>query len=300
MKYTRTIEALRELKIEYGENTPLAAYTSFRIGGPARIAVFPKSRDQAVRVFDLLREENIRILVLGNGTNMLVSDKGFDGAAVILTGLRGLSVNGDTITSDAGVPLTKMSIEASKLSLTGMEFAYGIPGTVGGGVYMNAGAYGGDMSQVVVRSEYYDLSTGKYGVLEGDGHGFAYRRSAYTDTDLVILSVTVKLKCGDREEITATMNDLMSRRREKQPLDMPSAGSTFKRGNGFITAQKIDEAGLKGMRIGGAQVSTKHAGFIVNLGDATASDVLALIEAVKDEIRKKFGLELECEVKYVE
>lgn len=300
MKYTRTIEALRELKIEYGENTPLAAYTSFRIGGPARIAVFPKSRDQAVRVFDLLREENIRILVLGNGTNMLVSDKGFDGAAVILTGLRGLSVNGDTITADAGVPLTKMSIEASKLSLTGMEFAYGIPGTVGGGVYMNAGAYGGDMSQVVVRSEYYDLSTGKYGVLEGDGHGFAYRRSAYTDTDLVILSVTVKLKCGDREEITATMNDLMSRRREKQPLDMPSAGSTFKRGNGFITAQKIDEAGLKGMRIGGAQVSTKHAGFIVNLGDATASDVLALIEAVKDEIRKKFGLELECEVKYVE
>ena len=300
MKYTRTIEALRELKIEYGENTPLAAYTSFRIGGPARIAVFPKSRDQAVRVFDLLREENIRILVLGNGTNMLVSDKGFDGAAVILTGLRGLSVNGDTITADAGVPLTKMSIEASKLSLTGMEFAYGIPGTVGGGVYMNAGAYGGDMSQVVVRSEYYDLSTGKYGVLEGDGHGFAYRRSAYTVTDLVILSVTVKLKCGDREEITATMNDLMSRRREKQPLDMPSAGSTFKRGNGFITAQKIDEAGLKGMRIGGAQVSTKHAGFIVNLGDATASDVLALIEAVKDEIRKKFGLELECEVKYVE
>lgn len=299
MDYTRTIEALEALKIEYSENTPLAPYTSFRIGGAARLAVFPKSRDEAVRVFDLLRSEDVPTVILGNGTNVLVSDEGFDGAAVMLSGMRSISFDGCSAVADAGAPMTKLAIEAAKRSLTGLEFAYGIPGTLGGGVYMNAGAYGGEMAQVVTASEYYDLDTGECGTVIGDAHEFAYRHSVYMNSHKVILSVSVEFTPGNKSEIEACMNDLMSRRREKQPLDMPSAGSTFKRGNGFITAQKIDEAGLKGRSVGGAQVSEKHAGFIVNRGGATAKDVLDLIEVVKSEIKEKFGLELECEVRYI-
>ena len=164
---------------------------------------------------------------------------------------------------------------------------------------MNAGAYGGEMAQVVVASKYYDMATGECGTVDGAAHEFAYRHSAYMDSAKIVLSATVKLQRGDKNEIEAAMADYMSRRRDKQPLEYPSAGSVFKRGNGFITAQKIDEAGLKGRAVGGAQVSEKHAGFIINKGGATASDVLELIEIIKTEVHEKFALDIECEVRYI-
>lgn len=300
MDYTRTAARLSEYKIEYSENTPLCAYTTFRIGGSARLAVFPKTAEEAVAAFEILRAEGVRILVLGNGSNMLISDDGFDGAAVVLTGMKAITVDDCLITAEAGVSLTHLASEAAKSSLTGLEFAYGIPGTVGGGVYMNAGAYGGDMSQVVISSRYYDLASGECGEIDAVCHEFAYRHSVYMGGTKIILSATFELANGEKTEITARMNELMSRRREKQPLEYPSAGSVFKRGNGFITAQAIDEAGLKGRTVGGAQVSEKHAGFIINRGGASASDVLALIDIVKAEVKAKFDYDIECEVRYID
>ncbi len=299
MNYTSVMERLADAKIEYSENAVLAPYTSFRIGGPAHIAAFPKNADEACLTFKILRDGGVRTLILGNGTNVLVADEGFDGAAVILSGMRSCEVDGEYITADAGVPLTKLAYVAAKNSLSGLEFAYGIPGSVGGGIYMNAGAYGGEISQVVVESRYYDLVSGECGKLIGDEHNFAYRHSAYMDSDKVILSAKLKLQPGDKAAIEATMADYMSRRRDKQPPEYPSAGSVFKRGNGFITAQKIDEAGLKGRCVGGAQVSEKHAGFIINKGGATAKDILRLIEIIKSEVYEKFALEIECEVRYI-
>ncbi|MBQ8250174.1 MAG: UDP-N-acetylmuramate dehydrogenase [Clostridia bacterium] len=300
MDYTCALTRLTDAKIEYSENTPLAPFTSFRIGGAARIAVFPKSCDEAAVVFDILRGESVPTVVLGNGTNVLVSDDGYNGAAVILSGLRSCTVSGETITADAGVPLTGLALTAAKHSLTGLEFAYGIPGTLGGAIYMNAGAYGGDMSQVTVSSRYYDLESGEVGVITGEAHEFAYRHSVYMDSSKVILSVTLQLALGERSEIEAKMNDFMSRRREKQPLEYPSAGSTFKRGNGFITSQVIDEVGLKGRSVGGAEVSEKHAGFVINKGGATAKDVLSLIDIIKSEVKQKTGYDIECEIRYIE
>ncbi len=299
MNYTHAVMRLTAAKIEYSENMPLAPYTSFRIGGPARLAVFPKHTRDAVEIFDILRAENIPVIVLGNGTNVLVADEGYSGAAVILSGMRECTVDGEYITADAGVSVTHLASVAAKHSLTGLEFAYGIPGTVGGGIYMNAGAYGGEMSHVVAESRYYDLDTGEFGVTIGAAHKFAYRHSVYMDSNKIILSAKMKLARGDKAEIEAAMADYMTRRRDKQPLEFPSAGSTFKRGNGFITAQKIDEAGLKGRRVGGAEVSKKHAGFIVNLGGATAEDVLTLTGIVKEEVKKQFGLDIECEIRYI-
>jgi UDP-N-acetylmuramate dehydrogenase len=203
------------------------------------------------------------------------------------------------MTATCGATLAEIARTAQKAALTGLEFAHGIPGTLGGALFMNAGAYGGEMSQVVVSSTWFDPVTGECGSFTADEHAFAYRHSAYMDSQKIILSAVLRLMPGVRGDIEAKMNDIMSRRREKQPLEYPSAGSVFKRGDGFFTAQLIDEAGLKGRSVGGAQVSEKHAGFIVNRGGASANDVLALIDIIKNEIREKFGKEIECEVRYI-
>ncbi len=300
MNYTRALSRMTDAKIEYSENTPLAPFTSFRIGGPARIAVFPKSCDEAVTVFGILREETVPAVILGNGTNVLISDDGYNGAAVILSGLRSCTVSDGMISADAGVPLTSLALTAAKNSLSGLEFAYGIPGTLGGAIYMNAGAYGGEMSQVIVSSRYYDLASGECGVTIGAAHEFAYRHSVYMDSTKVILSATIQLTPGQRDYIEERMNGYMSKRREKQPLEYPSAGSTFKRGNGFITSQIIDEVGLKGRSVGAAEVSEKHAGFVINKGGATAKDVLGLIDIIKKEVKEKTGHDIECEIRYIE
>ena len=299
MDYTRVTAQLEAEKIEYSQNTFLAPYTSFRIGGTARLLVIVKHPDEAVRAFHILRGEGIPTVILGNGTNVLVADEGYDGAVVILSAMRSYSIDGDCITADAGMPLTKLALLAAKSSLSGLEFAYGIPGTLGGSIYMNAGAYGGDMSQVIASSKYYDLETGEIGHIIGEAHEFAYRHSVYMDSRKVILSATLQLTSGKRDYIEERMNGYMAKRREKQPLEFPSAGSTFKRGNGFITSQIIDEVGLKGRRVGGAEVSEKHAGFVINRGGATARDILELIDIIKAEVKDKTGHEIECEIRYI-
>ena len=299
MNHTRAVTRFVTQNIEVRENHPLAPHTSFRIGGPARLAVFPKTAEEAAAAISVLREENVRTLILGNGTNVLIADEGFDGAAVILTGMKSCEYRDGLLWADAGASVTHVAAEAAKLSLAGLEFAYGIPGTVGGGIYMNAGAYGGEMAQVAEVSRWYDPATGAFGETVGEAHGFAYRRSVYMDSDKIILSAALKLTPGDRGEIEARMADYLSRRRDKQPLEYPSAGSVFKRGNGFITAKLIDDAGLRGRSVGGAQVSEKHAGFIINRGGATACDVKKLIDIVKAEVFRQFGREIECEIRMI-
>lgn len=290
---------LQKESINYTENCPLSQYTTFKIGGAARLAVFPKNMTAAVSVLRAVRDSGERLLVLGNGSNVLVDDNGFDGVAVILTGLKKTSFKGYDLTAEAGVPLTRLAAIAAQESLAGLEFAYGIPGSVGGGVFMNAGAYGGAISDVVISSRWFDMKTGETGEFVGDEQAFSYRHSAYMDSEKIVLAATFRLEPGEHSEIVARMNDYMSRRKEKQPLELPSAGSVFKRGNGFITAQLIDEIGLKGRSVGNARVSEKHAGFIVNLGGATAKEVLELIEIVKREVKEKTGHEIECEVRYI-
>lgn len=290
---------LQKESINYTENCPLSQYTTFKIGGAARLAVFPKNMTAAVSVLRAVRDSGERLLVLGNGSNVLVDDNGFDGVAVILTGLKKTSFKGYDLTAEAGVPLTRLAAIAAQESLAGLEFAYGIPGSVGGGVFMNAGAYGGAISDVVISSRWFDMKTGETGEFTGEEQAFSYRHSAYMDSEKIVLAATFRLEPGEHSEIVARMNDYMSRRKEKQPLELPSAGSVFKRGNGFITAQLIDEIGLKGRSVGNARVSEKHAGFIVNLGGATAKEVLELIEIVKREVKEKTGHEIECEVRYI-
>ena len=300
MNYSSLSRTLSELGIENIPDCRLAPYTTFKIGGAARLAVFPKSTDEAINALRLIGEADVRLLVLGNGSNVLIADEGFDGAAVILSKMKNYSVDRNLIRADAGISLTRLSSIAAGESLTGLEFAYGIPGTVGGGVFMNAGAYGGDIGSVVISSRWYDQATGETGEYEGAAQDFSYRHSIYMDERKIILSAVFGLSDGDHDGILATMEDYMSRRREKQPLEYPSAGSVFKRGNGFITARLIDEAGLKGRSVGGAKVSEKHAGFIVNTGGATSDDVLRLIDIIRREVREKTGHTIECEVRYID
>lgn len=309
MENTRLIESLAESlaekNIECIRNAKISPYTSFNIGGIAKLIVFPKNNDEAVETLKKVSESEVRYLILGNGSNVLVSDEGFDGVVVILSGMKRFygiiseDKNGIIIGAEAGMSITRLASEAAKLSLSGLEFAYGIPGTVGGGIYMNAGAYGGEISHVAILSRWFDMKTGEIGAYEGNEHDFRYRHSAYTDSSKIVLSAEFKLNRGIKDEIEAKMNDYMSRRREKQPLEYPSAGSVFKRGNGFITAELIEGAGLKGRRVGGAEVSQKHAGFIVNRGGATAADVLELIDTIQKSILEKYGKRIECEVRYI-
>ena len=296
---SRLCEFLKDRRIEFRTDSPLALYTSFRIGGPADVVILPRSAGEAVEALNAVRGSGLPLLVLGNGTNVLAADEGYRGAVVVLTGLRGMRTDGTVIHAEAGVPLTVLAREAAKEALTGLEFAYGIPGTVGGGIFMNAGAYGGELASAVVSSFWYDPATGETGRTDGDAHHFSYRHSCYMDSGKIVLSADFRLAAGDPAAIQAQMNDYMTRRREKQPLEYPSAGSVFKRGNGFITAKLIEEAGLKGRRVGGAEVSELHAGFIINRGGATAADVTALIGHVRQAVYDKYGYRLECEIRHI-
>lgn len=299
MNYNKLAVYLTADGIEAIEDCLLAPYTTFKIGGKARLAVFPKSADEAIKVFEMIHKLGADHILLGNGSNVLISDRGFDGIAVILDHMKAYSVSGELIEAEAGLSLTRIAGIAAENSLTGLEFAYGIPGTVGGGIFMNAGAYGGELGNAVISSRWYDIETGELGEYSESEQCFSYRHSIYMEEKKPILSAVFKLSPGNGSEIRAHMNDLMSQRRAKQPLELPSAGSVFKRGNGFITAKLIEEAGLKGKRIGDAEVSTKHAGFIVNLGKATSDDVLRLIDEIKREILEKTGFEIECEIRYI-
>ncbi len=278
------------------EAEPLARHTSFQIGGPAAMA-FPSSCEELTGLYRLCLAHRMQPLVLGAGTNVLAPDRGVDRLVICtreMTGLRDLG--GGIIEAQCGVMLSRLAVFARELGLTGLEFAHGIPGTVGGGVYMNAGAYGGEICQAARRTTAL-LPDGSLWEAEGEDQGFSYRASAFAEKRAVILKTVFALKPGDRASIAARMQDLAVRRRASQPLELPSAGSTFKRPAGGYAAALIEQAGLKGRGVGGAAVSEKHAGFVVNLGGATAADVLATIDLIQKTVWDRSGVRLEPEVR---
>ena len=278
---------------------PLSRVTSFRIGGNADLAVYPADAEAFAYALDTARRENVAYTILGNGSNTLASDKGFRGVAFVTTDMRGVKIDGTRLTGGCGVLLGSVGTNASHAGLSGVEFANGIPGTLGGAVYMNAGAYGGQLSDVVCETECYDLDAGKVLHLTNAEQHFGYRHSVFMEKNYIVLSATLQLAAGDPDAIRAEMNDYLQRRREKQPLEYPSAGSVFKRPEGYFAGKLIEDAGLKGLRVGGAVVSPKHAGFIVNTGGATANDVLTLIDKIKESVLKASGVALECEIRFI-
>lgn len=285
--------------LEWVCDEPMAKHTSFRIGGPARRMAFPKTREQLVVLAGLLQEAGIEPLLLGNGTNLLVADEGLDTVVINTSAqLSRVEQTGECeLTADAGVSLCQLALFAWKQGLAGLAFAHGIPGTLGGGVVMNAGAYGGELKDVI--ADVTALYPDGVRTLTADEMGFSYRHSAFSSGDGIVLGAKLKLEPGDPNAIKAKMDELMARRKASQPLEFPSAGSTFKRPPGHYAGPLIESCGLKGARIGGAEVSCKHAGFVVNAGGATCADVLALMEKVQKTVFDTYGVLLEPEVKIV-
>lgn len=281
------------------ENEPMSAHTTFRIGGPADMFVSVRSISEVRELIKAAKETMTPFMVIGNGSNMLVSDKGIRGLVIhIGKDLSDISVSGNIITAQAGALMSKVASEALRAELTGFETLSGIPGSLGGGLFMNAGAYGGEIKNVVKSVTYIDES-GEIYTVSNEECKFSYRHSIFCDGGKYILSAELELKKGDPSEIKAAMDDYNNRRKEKQPLSMPSAGSTFKRPEGYFAGRLIEDCGLKGYRVGGAMISDLHAGFVVNTGNATASDVMTLIDDIRDMVRKKFGVELEPEVRLI-
>lgn len=299
-KYSHAAELLSAKEIKFTENELLAPHSTFRIGGEARLAAMPDTTEQIIDAVSAAKEAGLDFTVIGNGSNVLFSDKGFDGLVIFTRNADSVVIKGKRVIADAGAPFTKLAVTVKNAGLTGLEFAYGIPGSVGGAVYMNAGAYNGEASQVVASSMAYDDLTGEVRMISREEHNFGYRTSVYSQNRdrLTVLSAEFELKEGDSAAIWDTMQDLMRRRREKQPLEYPNAGSVFKRPQGYFVGKLITDAGLKGYTIGGAQVSEKHAGFIVNIGGATAEDVLRLVEHIQKTVQSQFGVMLECEINF--
>ena len=288
----------REAGIELRENEPLAAHTSFRIGGPARWMAFPKTVEEVRTLLRLARETDISVRLLGAGTNVLAPDEGVDALVLCLKdALRGVRLpEGNCIEAMAGETLASVAVFARKNGLTGLEFAHGIPGTLGGGVYMNAGAYGGELRQVV-RQVTFLHADGRLETFENGDCAFGYRTSVFENMPGVIVSARLALQPGEAATIEAEMQELMEKRRASQPLELPSAGSTFKRPAGHFAGALIQDAGLKGRGVGGAKVSEKHVGFVVNFDHATAADVRATIALVQKTVYETSGVRLEPEVR---
>lgn len=279
------------------ENVCLKDYTSFKVGGNAALMVKPKTAAEIGKIISLLNEFAVPYRILGNGTNVLVSDDGVESAVIhIGKNMSAVNVFENCITAQAGASLSAVAKTAMENSLSGLEFASGIPGNVGGGVIMNAGAYGGELKDVVEAVSFI-APDGKEYAVSGEEMEFAYRSSALMDTGCVVTGVSFVLKKGSKEEISAKMKDFNQRRRDKQPLEYPSAGSTFKRPTGYFAGALIEQANLKGYSCGGAAVSEKHAGFVINKGNATAQDVLNVIRHVQQTVYEKSGVALECEVR---
>ena len=298
MNWDALICGLRESNIAFCLNEPMCRHTSFRIGGNADVFITVASCEELQQVFSLIRRENLPYFCIGRGSDLLVSDDGIEGAVLSLAELNHLSVDGNRITCGAGLSLAGLCTAARDAALTGLEFAYGIPGSVGGALYMNAGAYGGEMADVVASAEIMD-ETGEIRTLEKAEMDLGYRRSVFQQKPWIITAVTLELNAGERSEISAKMEELLCRRKEKQPLEYPSAGSTFRRPEGYYAGTLIEKNGLKGHAVGDAVVSEKHAGFIINKGSATAKDVLQLIREVQDTVRQQDGVFLQPEVIFV-
>lgn len=278
---------------------PMAAHTTFRVGGPADCFLQLENTEQLIRVQRYLNQVGVPFFLLGNGSNLLVSDDGYRGV-ILQIGQRmsKIEVNDCMITAQAGASLAQVARAAMEHGLTGLEFASGIPGTVGGGVVMNAGAYDGEMSQVVVQVNVVN-SEGEVMELDNSTMEFGYRTSTIKSNPFTVTEVTFRLEKGDREQIKARMDELASRRREKQPLEYPSAGSTFKRPKGYFAGKLIMDAGLRGYQSGGARVSDKHCGFVINTGGATAWDIYDVIREVQERVKEKFNVDLETEVLFL-
>ena len=291
---------LRELhqafpKLEVRREEPLKNYTSFAIGGPAELLLLPSSAEELASLCALLRTLGVKPLLLGNGSNVLAPDEGLRGAVIVTRRALDMERRGESIVADCGASLTRIAAFAAEEGLAGLEFAYGIPGTLGGALIMNAGAYGGEMKDVTVRAEYLDGELRRRSAV-GAELDFGYRRSRFGPED-VVLRAELRLLPGQREEIKARCRELTEKRRASQPLELPSAGSAFKRPASGYAAAMIDQAGLKGYTVGGAQVSGKHAGFVVNRGNATAADVKKLLEDVQRAVCDRTGILLEPEIK---
>ena len=279
------------------ENEPMKKHTTFRIGGPAKYFAEPSSKEELKALIKAAREEGVKPVIIGRGSNLLISDEGLDTLVISLgEQFSEIKVEGNFIYADAGASLSAIAQAALKNSLSGFAFASGIPGSLGGAVYMNAGAYGGEMKDVIVESYYLDENLEEKVCTE---HDFSYRHSIYTENNYVVTGAKIRLAEGNATEIGEEMSALAKKRREKQPITMPSAGSVFKRPTGYFAGTLIEEAGLKGYRIGGAEVSILHAGFIVNAGDATCKDVLELIAHIQKTVYDKNGVMLETEVKKI-
>lgn len=323
MPYERALNALFEAFRDNGIlckwDEPMANHTTFKIGGRAALSVWPSGRNQLIQVLSLWREigEACPLCVLGNGSNVLMSDRGFCGLVIITTKAKRVVYEEDRVEdkdafrrsevycrvyAECGASLTGLAYACSlpERELSGLEFAYGIPGSVGGAIVMNAGAYGSDVERVLISADYYDLSTGEIATLLDEQMELDYRHSIFLDhPDWIVLSGVFKLSYGDGQFIREKMKANHDSRHEKQPLDFPSAGSVFKRPVDNFAAKMIDVAGLKGVSVGGAQVSEKHAGFIINRGNATADDVRRLVSLVRDEVEKVYHYQLECEIRYI-
>ena len=300
-RYKDFIDDLKEFvedpRIRFNE--PMKNHTSFKIGGCADILVLPQNSEQVLSIIKLCRARDIPYFIMGNGSNLLVRDKGMR-AVVIKTFncLKHLEVSADYIECESGVLLSKLANAALEHGLTGLEFAAGIPGTLGGAVVMNAGAYGGEMKDVIIETRYIN-EDGICRTAKGEQHQFGYRTSMFQGTNKFVLSAKFQLDYGDKDEIKEKMGYLNQCRKDKQPLELPSAGSVFRRPEGYFAGKLIQDSGLRGYRIGGAEVSQKHCGFIVNSENATAQDVLDLIKHIQQTVKEKFGVELQTEIKAV-
>lgn len=277
------------------ENEPMSKHTTFKIGGPADLFIKIKTIEELKYVLKTAKTYNVDFVVIGNGSNLLVRDNGIRGIVIKLE-LNKVNVIENKIEAEASLLLSKVSMLAKENNLSGLEFAYGIPGTIGGAIVMNAGAYGGEMKEVVQSTTYLDENL-EIKTINNEEHKFSYRSSIFENNKGIILNTTLLLKKIDVKEIQEKMQENLKQRKQRQPLEYPSAGSTFKRGKDFITAKLIEDAGLKGKKVGEAMVSTKHSGFIVNAGNAKAEDVLELIDYIKTEVKNKFNKDIELEIK---
>lgn len=279
------------------EHEPMKRHTTFRIGGEARYYVMPTTAEALRDTIKTCKTENIPYYILGNGSNLLVSDDGYEGVIIqLFKNMNEITVEGQMVTAQAGALLTKVAHEAARESLTGLEFASGIPGTIGGAMVMNAGAYGGEMKDVVERV-FVLTPEGELLWIHKEDLELGYRTSVIAKKGYIVLEAVLRLEPGEKSQIEARMEELKEARVSKQPLEYPSAGSTFKRPAGYFAGKLIMDAGLRGFQVGGAQVAEKHCGFVINRGDATAQDVLDLVDHVKKEVFQQFGVELEMEIK---
>ena len=298
-RYTTLAGALRERcpELELREQELMSRHTSFRIGGPARLMALPRSRSEAVAAVQAAMELGIRPFYLGNGSNLLVADRGYEGFVLKTSGMDQVREVNRRLRAESGIPLSRLAVAAVDRGLAGLEFAHGIPGSLGGAVTMNAGAYGGEMVQVLTAVTFLD-GEGNVVTLPAEECHLTYRHSDFTEhPERLILEAEFELPQGDGAESRAKIEDLARCRKEKQPLEWPSAGSTFKRPQGYFAAALIEECGLKGLQVGDAQVSEKHAGFVINRGKATCADVLALTERIKETVLREKGVALELEVR---